>query len=171
MRYVVIENSIVINAIDAPDGFAPDGMVVAASDTAQKGDSWDGSTFTPAAPALITSAQVDAERDRRIEAGFEFGGKAYQSRVQDQKRIAGAGTLALAAIVAGAQVGNYRWHGGTSDFAWIAADNSLTLMDAQTVLAFGQTAAQHETMHVFAGKALKSMDPIPQDYTADAFWP
>lgn len=118
-----------------------------------------------------TAADVDRERDRRIEAGFSFGGKLYQSRVQDQKRIAGAGTLALAAIVAGAQVGDLRWHGGETDFVWIAADDSFNPMDAQTCLAFGQAAARHETMHVFAGKALKSMDPIPADYTDDAYWP
>lgn len=123
------------------------------------------------AAAGPSAADVDAERDRRIEAGFTFNGKGYQSRVQDQKRIAGAGTLALAAMVAGAQVGNYRWHGGTTDFAWIAADNSLTVMDAQTCLQFGQVAARHESEHVFAGKALKAMNPIPQDYTDDAYWP
>lgn len=171
MNYAVIDNGIVENIIVADEGFTIEGKTLVPSDGAAIGDTWDGSTFTPPAPDPITSEQVDAERDRRIEAGFSFNGTRFQSRVQDQKRIAGAGTLALAAMVAGSPVGNYRWHGGATDFAWIAADNSLVVMDAQTVLAFGQTAARHESEHVFAGKAIKAMNPIPQNYTDDAYWP
>ncbi|MEZ5782062.1 MAG: DUF4376 domain-containing protein [Rhizobiaceae bacterium] len=100
-----------------------------------------------------TNEQVDAERDRRIEAGFEFNGVMFQARAQDQKRIAGAGTLALGAMVAGVQPGNLRWHGGSEDFAWIAADNTTMPMDAQTVFLFGQAAANWESLHVFAARA------------------
>jgi len=119
----------------------------------------------------VTANMVNAERDRRIAAGFIFGGKLFQSGVDDQKRIAGAGTLALGAIVNGAQLGNLRWHGGNTDFMWIAADNSTVTMDAQTVFAFGQAAAAWESAHVFAARALKDASPIPQNYADDAFWP
>ena len=119
----------------------------------------------------IRPEQVDAERDRRIEAGFSFSAVQFQSRTQDQKRISGAAIMAVAAMMAGAQVGNLRWHGGATDFAWIAADNSIVTMDAQTMFAFGSAAAAHESGHVFAGKSLKGMDPIPQDFTDDAYWP
>ena len=120
---------------------------------------------------VITAIDIDAERDRRVSAGFMFNGKLFQSRVEDQKRINGAGTLALAAIVSGAQSGNYRWHGGSEDFGWIADDNSIMTMYAQTVMAFGQTAATWESLHVFAGRALKDMNPIPIDYTSNEYWP
>lgn len=121
--------------------------------------------------ALVRPDAVNAERDRRIFSGFSFNGARFQSRIEDQKRISGAAILAAVAIMAGAKVGDYRWHGGDSDFSWIAEDNSLVRMDAQTVIAFGKAAAYHETAHVFAARALKDADPIPADYVNDKYWP
>lgn len=119
----------------------------------------------------LIKAQVDAERDRRMEAGFTFNGVFYQNRLQDQKRIAGAGTLALGAMVQGAQPGNLRWADPAADFVWIAADNSETPMDAQTVFAFGTAAAANEKRLVFAAKALKAMQDIPADFASnDDYW-
>lgn len=123
------------------------------------------------APPMATASDVNAERDRRVAAGFMFNGALFQSRAEDQKRINGAGTLAVIAIMNGAQSGDLRWHGGASDFAWIAADNSLVTMDAQTVLTFGQAAAAWESAHVFAARTVKDMDPIPADYANDQYWP
>lgn len=120
---------------------------------------------------VIKAEQVNAERDRRIFGGFTFNGVRFQSRLEDQKRIAGAGTLAVVAIVGGAQAGDYLWHGGAEPFAWIAEDNTLVPMDAQTVIAFGQAAAAHESANVFAARAIKDMDPIPSDFAADSYWP
>jgi hypothetical protein len=37
--------------------------------------------------------------------------------------------------------------------------------------AFGQTAAEHERAHIFAARALKDMDPIPDDWAAPEYWP
>lgn len=121
--------------------------------------------------AGASPADVNAERDRRIFSGFTYDGVRFQSRLEDQKRISGAAILAAVAIMAGVQPGNYRWHGGDADFAWIAEDNSLVPMDAQTVIAFGQAAARHETLHVFAARALKDAAQIPADYASDQFWP
>lgn len=128
----------------------------------------DGDAFVPPPK---TSFDVDAERDRRIDGGFTFNGIRFQSRPDDRENIAGAATAALGAIMAGAQPGNYRWHGGAYDFAWIAADNSTHVMDAQTVYAFGQAALAHKQAHIFAGRAIKDADPIPADYTDDGYWP
>ena len=122
-------------------------------------------------PPPITPADVDRERDRRIDGGFIFGGVQYQTRPQDRENIAGAATAALAAMVNGAEPGDYRWHGGDSDFVWIAADNSEHKMDAQTTFAFGQAAMAHKQAHIFAARALKDADPIPADYTDDKYWP
>lgn len=118
-----------------------------------------------------TEDQVDAERDRRISGGFVFGGVTYQSRPEDRENIMGAGTAALGAMMQGALPGDYRWHGGGSDFAWIAADNSLNPMDAQTVYAFGLAAMAHKTAHIFAARAIKDGNPIPTDFTDNVFWP
>lgn len=120
---------------------------------------------------VITPAMVDTERDRRIADGFVFQSKDYQSRPEDRENIAGAALAALAAHIGGALADDYRWHGGDSDFVWIAADNSLTPMDAQTMFALGQTAMAHKQAHIFAARALKDAEPIPTDYTDNAYWP
>ena len=61
-------------------------------------------------PALNPAPQdVDAERDRRIDAGIEFRGVMFQSRATDRENIAGAAQLAFMAMVAGAQPGDLRW--------------------------------------------------------------
>ena len=116
-------------------------------------------------------ANIDAERDRRIDGGFEFQGVRYQSRPQDRENIAGAAVAALAAISAGAAIGDYRWHGGDSDFQWIAEDNTLHLMDAQTMFAFGQAAMAHKQSMIFAARALKDMAEVPADYADGQYWP
>lgn len=119
---------------------------------------------------VVTSDQVDAERDRRIAAGFIFQGKLYQSRPEDRENMAGASIAALAAMGNGALPNDFRWHGGDSDFVWIAEDNSLTPMDAQTMFALGQTAMAHKQALIFKARALKNMDPIPADYADDKWW-
>lgn len=113
---------------------------------------------------------VDAERDRRINGGFIFEGVEYQSRPEDRENIAGAATAALGAIMAGTQPGDLRWHGGAEEFAWIAADNTMHTMDAQTVYAFGQAAMAHKQAHIFAARTLKDADPIPGDFADDKWW-
>lgn len=115
-------------------------------------------------------AAVNIERDRRIAGGFVFAGVAYQTGPNDRENIAGASTAALAAIVNGAQVGDYLWHGGALPFVWIAGDNSENPMDAQTMFAFGQAAMAHKQAHIFAARALKNMDPIPSDFADDSYW-
>ncbi|MCG6115110.1 MAG: DUF4376 domain-containing protein [Mesorhizobium sp.] len=130
----------------------------------------EGNTIDAFAP-VVAPAAVDAERDRRVAAGFMFAGKLYQGRPEDRENMAGASLAAFAAVVNGAEAGDLRWHGGDTDFAWIATDNSLTPMDAQTVFAFGQAAMAHKQAMIFAARALKDVDPIPADYADDAYWP
>jgi len=143
--------------------------------TAPEGQRWTG-TFAGSPPAavfeaiVITSAHVNQERDRRLNGTFEFAGKDYDCDEQSLARLTGAATLAGFAMGAGAPAGYLRWHGGDEDFAWIAHDNSLVAMDAQTCFALGQAAARNQSSHIFAAKAIKEMDPIPADFTDDAYW-
>ena len=130
-----------------------------------------GSTIEPYSPPPPTAGDVDRERDRRTAGGFSFGGSFYQSRPEDRENISGAATAALAAMVNGAQAGDYRWHGGNEDFIWIAADNSTHPLDAQSTFALGQAAMKHKQDHIFAARALKNADPIPADFADDAYWP
>lgn len=108
------------------------------------------------AESAPSSWMVDAERDQRIDAGFEFEGLRYQSRPGDRENIAGAALIALAdpAYATG----------------WIAADNSVVEMDAPTLLRFGRAAADHKQALIFAARELKDMQPIPTDYTDDKWW-
>lgn len=123
-------------------------------------------------PPGASPEDVDAERDRRIDAGFFFGGVFYQSRPEDRENIAGAATAALGAMVAGALAGNLRWADPDADFEWIAADNSRHPMDAQTTFAFGQAAMGHKMRHIFSASDLKIHPPIPADFeTNEAYWP
>lgn len=125
-------------------------------------------------PAIVLAQARDAvnrERNRRMTSTFTFASRSYDSDAASLARITGAATLAGFAMGAGAKAGDLRWHGGDADFMWIAVDNRLTTMDAQTCFAFGQAAATHQSAHIFAGRAVKSMDPIPADYTDDSYWP
>lgn len=122
-------------------------------------------------PLVISSEAVDAERDRRIDAGIMFNGVLYQSRSGDRENITGAAQMAFMAVVAGAQPGDLRWAEEDEDFEWIAEDNSRVPMDAPTVVAFGKTAALRKQALVFAGSNLKKQSPIPTDYTDDKWWP
>lgn len=117
------------------------------------------------------SAEINAYRDVKIAEGFEFNGVMFDSRPEDQKRISGVGTLAFIAISQGATANDYFWHGGTDPFVWISKSNDLIPMDAYTVVNFGKEAAKHQSLHIFAARMLKDMDPIPEDYTDPVYWP
>lgn len=118
-----------------------------------------------------TADMVNQERDRRIATRFVFNGKAFAFDPNSKQRVTGAATLAGFAIANGAQPGNADWQGNGQPFVWIADDNSLVQMDAQTCFTFGQAAAAHESVHIFAARTLKDMNPIPQDYANDVYWP
>jgi len=113
---------------------------------------------------------VNAERDRRLRAGFTFGGVRFDFDAVSQARVTGAATLAGFAVAAGAPAGNFFWANPSQGFAWIAKDNSVVPMDAQTCFAFGQAAAAHESAHVFAAFAMKAAG-VPDSYTDDKHWP
>ncbi|CDN54764.1 Hypothetical protein RG1141_CH24260 [Neorhizobium galegae bv. officinalis bv. officinalis str. HAMBI 1141] len=137
--------------------------------------SFDQARFLDPSPA---SADVDAERDRRITAGFVFDGVLYQSDKEARENIMGAHKAASDAMMLfGAQAGNFAWRklldpAGPEVFEWIASDNSRVPMDAQTVLRFGYAALAHKASHIFATSDLKSMDPIPADFaTNPVYWP
>lgn len=125
----------------------------------------------PTGPLQITSEFIDAERDRRANAGITFKGVLYQTGPDDRDNISGAALLATMAIMAGAQRGNLRWHDQDSDFVWIAADNSKVPMDAYDVVELGKLAATRKQALIYAGRNLKDMEEIPADFTDDKWWP
>lgn len=131
-------------------------------------------TVTPIDPATLKTQklqEIRSERDRRLGLDFEFNGAMFQRDKESIARISGAGTLALAAMMQGAQPGDLNWHGRDTPFAWITATNGLMTMDAQTCFAFGQKAAAVETEIIFAAKALREMKELPEDVKDDQWWP
>ena len=115
-------------------------------------------------------AKVNAERNRRIQEDFVFNGTAFDNDLESKIRIIGGTTLAGFAIAAGAQPDDYLWHGGADPFVWVAKDNSLVTMDAQTCFAFGQAAAAHETNLIFKAKSIKDSKKIPENVKDDKYW-
>ena len=171
-HFAIIGNGVVVNR---GVGNAAD-VAGAVACPAHVGIGWGyaGGTFSPPASAPappVTAHQVNTERNRRISHQFEFGGVAFQCSPEDRENISGASVSAMMAIMDGAAPGDLRWHGGDSDFVWIATDNELVPMDAPTMWAFGEAAMAHKTAHIFAARELKNADPIPEDYTDDAYWP
>ncbi|WP_323114349.1 DUF4376 domain-containing protein [Pseudomonas guariconensis] len=142
------------------DEFIPSGLV----------EMSDAEVQAHIAPPLASTADVDAERDRRIDAGVEFQGVMFQSQATDRENIAGAAQLGFMAMMAGAQPGDLRWSNPDEDFVWIASDNSLVPMDASAVVEFGKVAAQRKQALIMAGRQLKDIDPIPSDYIDDKWW-
>lgn len=125
----------------------------------------------PELPVTVSAAEIDAERDRRIDAGVEFQGVMFQSRTTDRENIAGAAQLGFMAVMAGAQPEDLRWSEPDADFVWIASDNSLVPMDAPTVVEFGKVAAQRKQALIMAGRQLKDLPAAPTDFTDDKWWP
>lgn len=118
-----------------------------------------------------TKEEVNVERDRRIETSFPFMGKQIQFRPGDRENINGASSLAIIAIMNGAQRGDTKWHGGKEDFVWITADNSLLTLDAFQTIEMGKAAAEWKSKNIFAARELKNQSPIPEDFADDKYWP
>lgn len=125
----------------------------------------------PPEEIVITPPMVNDERDRRMRGSFTFNGKEYDCDSASLQRITGAATLAGFWLGGGGDPASVLWHGGATPFRWIASDNSIVEMDAQTVFAFGQAASANETAHIFAARVIKDLDPIPADYADDSRWP
>lgn len=113
---------------------------------------------------------IDRETFRRLNLPFMFQVNLYDRDSLSLQRIIGAGSLAGFAIIAGALVGNLRWHGGSSDFSWITAMNNIVTMDAHTMFAFSKAAAEVESFLVFRGRYLKDNPIDPELIQLDITW-
>ena len=122
----------------------------------------------------ITTGMVNHERDKRLRSGFplEIRGQIHSFDSDDAsvKRITGAAALAGFAIAAGATSGDYTW-AGPGSFSWITQANEVIPVDAFEMMELGKAAAAWEQANVFAARDLKVQDPIPSDFTNDAYWP
>ena len=120
---------------------------------------------------IVTKQMVDEERDRRIAAGFIFSGKLIDFDAVSKENITGAGAMAGTATAMGAVAGDLYWHGGAEPFSWITADNTKLELDAASMFAMSQAAADHVATHFFAGRSLKDYTILPATYADDEYWP
>jgi len=161
MRYVVIDNGIVENAILADEGFVIEGKTLVQSDTAQIGQLWDGTDFSDPAPEPITSDQVNTERTRRILAGGTFLSIPVTG---DDQTITNLTNLAFGASL---RVGS----GDTTTITVyrdaVNADHDLTPLQ---IIGLWQASAAYVSSLYQKSWDLKTMDPIPLDYTDESYW-
>ena len=130
-------------------------------------------------PAEDVGAEIEAEKVRRIEAGFPFLGKVIQSGAEDRENIAGAKSAAQDAKLLGAETGELSWQKrldatkGAEVFAWITLDNSLLPLDADAMIAMGYAAMLHKQRLIFVAKSIKDRIASGEtiaDVTADSLW-
>lgn len=117
--------------------------------------------------------EVDREMTQRVSYGFVYGGKAYVTETQSQMNdILGKMGDAIAYItIDQGDLTSLRWSDSRYDFAWSAADGTEVPMTAPECLAFTRAAVRRKEALVGAALAIKAMNPIPQDYRDDKYWP
>ncbi len=132
----------------------------------------DGGVIDPYVAPAVTSSDVNAERDRRINAGFVYAAAEYQTDVGSRENIAGAQGLSLGAMIADPQgTQGLRWDNPDVDFAWTDATNNEIPMTAAQCQAFCQAAMQYKSALIKAARVIKDLNPIPGDYADDSHWP
>lgn len=88
--------------------------------------------------------QINTLRDEKLNAGFEFDGKLYQSTQLDQLRINGAVTNALVNA------------NKVKEIEWIALDNSITQFSIDKFKLFASAMAYFVQATIFKANTLKS---------------
>jgi len=104
-------------------------------------------------------AEINAERDLREKAGFEYMGKMIDSDLISSIRISAAAQTALGALMAGA------------DFLveWKCQDNSALSLDANQMVGMNTALTMHANtlhQHANAKKVLIDAAELPSDLTA-----
>ena len=143
MKKFVVKNGIVINIIEAVDGFTiPDCDIFPYTDGGEIGHAWvNGSVvIPPPEPLVVLPEQVDKERERRI----------YQIATPEQRSSAME------------RLQQFMAENGTDVTLWPQA--------AQT--RYNAAKAKWQQIQALDAKAdlLLAMNPIPQDYTDDGYW-
>lgn len=121
---------------------------------------------------VITSENVNIERDHRIKSGFVYDGNEFQTDASSRENITGAQGLSLGAIIADPQgAAGLRWANPDVDFSWTDAANNEILMSAAECQAFCQAAMQYKIEIIKSARVIKDTSPTPGDYADDKYWP
>lgn len=166
MRQMVVKNGVVTNIVDAPEGFALDGVIVAPSLDAKIGWFYDGKTFTPPTESALTQTDVIAERETRLAAGFGYdfgdarGVHHIATTADDMKKWQEVTDSANALINLGQST-------QTITIATETGPVDVTAMEWQAILV---ATAQFRQPIYQASFALMAMDPIPDDFATNPIW-
>lgn len=165
-RRAQILDGVVVNVVEVLVGAVPPDMADwPVAESAGPGWTWDGTTFT-APVVVITSSDVNRERDRRLLVGKGFTPTGHGSEVVvnilDEPNLTGLATLAVVQSGAGNGAATIQWRDN--------ADTLHTLSYNQVIELHGLAAAYKQAVYA-ASWTLKDSDPIPADYADDSRWP
>lgn len=166
MRLLIMDGDTVVNVIDVdPDNIPAEySDAPIAPDHVGVGMVFDGTGY--ALPEIeVTAKDVNAERDRRItlQKTVIVGDRTFPVDIAagGRENLGDLGAAALAKLLLG----------DTSTFSFRdAANTDHDLTPTETAQMGLQLTAQISAIHV-AARAIKAMDPIPQDYRDDTRWP
>lgn len=135
---------------------------------------WDGFAarqdiapyVAPPAPAL-SGADIDRERDRRVQAGLTvtvagYGDVALQGRDIDMRNLHGLATAAQLRIAGGA---------GATLTPFRDRNNEIHQLNQMQILDLWSQGAAFVSAVFQSAWALKDNPPIPANFADDEFWP
>lgn len=126
---------------------------------------------TPRTVVDRDARSINSERDRRMAEGIDFEGHRYQTDPVSVQRIDRQRTSAMSAIlIDGAKEGDFRWSNPDVDFVWIDERDERVLMDAQTMVRFGNAVVERESRMILAARKIKA-DPGAVNYQTGVAWP
>lgn len=168
MRYAIVQNGIVSNAIEAEPDFA-DSIGAIQSDDAQIGWTWDGEVFAPPpGPSFeaLSAAKLAALAERRWQA--ETGGTIVAGMpIKTDAESTGKITAAYVQATANPAF-TVRWKVDTGVFVTLDAATIIAIGDAVT--AHAQACFDNEdvlTAAILAAEDAPALDAID----IDAGWP
>jgi hypothetical protein len=137
MRYVLLQDGVVVNAIHCDEDFAASVGAVR-SDSAMIGDVQDGEEFKPPEPEPKTREELKRERDERVRAikVTTAAGRTFDGDEVSQGRM----TRAITALKAA----------GQAETTWVLADNTPVVV----------SVAELEEALILAGLAQTALWPI-----------
>mgnify|MGYP002622545761 FL=1 len=113
-------------------------------------------------PVLPTAEDVNRERQRRIVAGTVIDGVHVTGRDEDARNLTNLALAAQLRIAGGDTTTTTVFRDGQN------IDHELT---PPQMLALWQQSAEYVSALYAASWAIKAMEPLPEDVTADELWP
>lgn len=169
MRYAQLDaNNIAIGFSDLSGMVDAPNMILIGDNEDFTGWSYNGGVWTaPAATVIDLSAQVNAERDRRIAAGTTvivtgYGPIPLQGGERDQTNILGLVTASQIRLAGG---------DNTTITKFRDATNTDHMLTPSQIIEMWSKGAAWISANYDASWTLKGMDPVPADFADDSYWP